>query len=56
MKAAKPAPLPAPTPMPDDTLLNQNKKKVAAQQAQRSGRASTILSQGNQDGGGKLGN
>ncbi len=49
----KPVKIPGPTPMPavDQTRLNQSKKKVMAAASQRSGRASTILT----DSSGKLG-
>lgn len=49
----EPVKVPAPTPMPvvDQTAVNRAKKKMLAASSQRSGRASTILS----DGSGTLG-
>lgn len=44
-KQKKPPPPPAPTvmPDPDDELLKLSRKRSAAEQAQKSGRVSTIL-------------
>lgn len=47
--------LPKPPLMPDETQLEQAKKKSIAQQLARTGRASTILSAGTDTGGDKLG-
>jgi len=46
-KAPPPAPIPVPpppVPMVDEEALRKKKKKVMAKNAQRSGRASTLLS------------
>lgn len=57
-KAPPPPPPPKdPTPMPvaDDPAVQTQKRREAADRARRSGRVSTILSQGNAGGSGKLG-